>query len=122
MTVEFLVLREHGHRAGRCAGNNGPVSTARASSFLKCPGGAVARGWSLAWPERVVGVAGPLADLAALVSACDEDRCRILNVGRRPARVESAGCRALKRTVPAPSASAKRSRPRLILIESRSPY
>src|ERR1019366_9686407 len=50
------------------AGNNGPVSTARASSFLNCPGGAVARGWSLAWPERVAGVAGPLADLAALVS------------------------------------------------------
>ncbi len=51
----------------RGAGNNGPVSTAKASSFLNCPGGAVARG-ALAWPERVVGVAGPLADLASLVS------------------------------------------------------
>ena len=50
------------------AGNNRAVSTATASSFLNCPGGAVARGWSLAWPERVAGVAGPLADLAALVS------------------------------------------------------
>ena len=28
----------------RGAGNNGPVSTATASSFLNCPGGAVARG------------------------------------------------------------------------------
>jgi hypothetical protein len=30
--------------------------------------GSAARGWSSAWPERVVGVAGALADLAALVS------------------------------------------------------
>jgi hypothetical protein len=50
------------------AGNNGPVSTARVSSFLNCPGGAVTRGWSLAWPERVVGVAGSLVNFAALVS------------------------------------------------------
>jgi len=42
------------------AGNNGAVSTAMASSFLNCPGGAVARGWSLASPERVAGVAGPV--------------------------------------------------------------
>jgi hypothetical protein len=53
----------------RCAGNDGPVSTAKASSFLNCPGvrGGTG-GWSLAWPERVVGVAGPLVNLAALVS------------------------------------------------------
>src|SRR5208282_6759918 len=48
----------------RGAGNNRPMSTATASSFLNAAG----TGWSLAWPERVVGVAGPLADLAALVS------------------------------------------------------
>ena len=52
----------------RGIGNNGPVSTARASSFLNCPGGAVARWWSLAWPERVASVAGPLVNLAAPVS------------------------------------------------------
>ena len=46
------------------AGNNRPMSTATASSFLNAAG----TGWSLAWPERVAGVAGPLADLAALVS------------------------------------------------------
>jgi hypothetical protein len=46
--------------------NNRPVSTAIASSFLNwC---FLWQEWSLAWPERVVGVAGPLADLAALVS------------------------------------------------------
>src|SRR6266851_7613107 len=50
------------------AGNSGPVSTATASSFLNCPGVRCGTGWSLAWPERVAGVAGPLADLAALVS------------------------------------------------------
>jgi hypothetical protein len=37
-----------------------------ASSFLNGPG--VRHGWSLAWPERVAGAAGPLADLVALVS------------------------------------------------------
>ena len=52
----------------RGAGNNRAVSTATASSFLNCPGVRGGTGWSLAWPERVVGVAGPLADLAALVS------------------------------------------------------
>ena len=54
--------------AGRGAGNNGPVSTATASSFLNCPGVRYGTGWSSAWPERVVAVAGPLADLAASVS------------------------------------------------------
>jgi len=49
------------------AGNNGPVSTAVASSFLNGPG-ALRSGRPLARPERVTGVAGPLADLAALVS------------------------------------------------------
>src|SRR5260370_41757494 len=55
--------RHPGAGAGwsRGAGNNGPVSTATASSFLNA-------GERSAWPERVVGVAGPLADLAALVS------------------------------------------------------
>jgi hypothetical protein len=52
----------------RGAGNNRPVSTAMASSFLNCPGVRCGTGWSSARPERVVGVAGPLADLAALVS------------------------------------------------------
>src|SRR5580692_8655366 len=51
----------------RDAGNNGPVSTATASSFLNGPGVRGGTGWPLAFPERVVGVAGPLADLAALV-------------------------------------------------------
>jgi hypothetical protein len=50
------------------AGRNGPVSTAAASSFLNCPGVRCGTGWSSAWPERVVAVAGPLADLAAPVS------------------------------------------------------
>jgi hypothetical protein len=50
------------------AGSNGPVSTATASSFLNCPGVRCGTGWSSAWPERVVAVAGPLADLAASVS------------------------------------------------------
>ena len=48
----------------RGAGNNGPVNTVTASSFLNA---GTRVGWS-AWPERVVGVAGPWADLAALVS------------------------------------------------------
>jgi len=52
----------------RGGGNNGPASTAMASSFLNSPGVRCSTGWSLAWPERVVGVAGPLAGLAALVS------------------------------------------------------
>ena len=52
----------------RGAGNNGPVSTARSSSFLNCPGVRCGTRWSSAWPERVVGIAGPLAELAALVS------------------------------------------------------
>lgn len=48
------------------AGSNGPVSTATASSFLNCPGvRSCGTGWSSAWPERVVAVEGPLADLAA---------------------------------------------------------
>ena len=42
------------------AGNNGAVSTARASSFLNCPGVHGGTGWSLAWPERVAGVAGSI--------------------------------------------------------------
>ena len=50
------------------AGSNGPVSTATASSFLNCPGVRCGTGWSSAWPERVVAVEGPLADLAASVS------------------------------------------------------
>ena len=68
---EFLLIRcapavqATGERG---AGNNGPVSTATASSFLNGPGVRGGTGWPLAWPERVVGVAGPLADLAALVS------------------------------------------------------
>jgi len=37
-----------------------------ASSFLNCPGVRCGTGWSSAWPERVIGVARPLADLAAL--------------------------------------------------------
>jgi len=48
-------------------GNNGPVSTATASSFLNGPGVRCGAGWSSAGPKRVIGVAGPLADLAALV-------------------------------------------------------
>jgi hypothetical protein len=48
-------------------GNNGSVSTAMASSFLNGPG-ALWHGWSSAWPGRVIGVAGPLADLATQVS------------------------------------------------------
>jgi len=48
----------------RGAGNNAPISTAVASSFLNGPWCALWHGWSLAWPERVAGVAGPLADLA----------------------------------------------------------
>ena len=47
------------------ADSNGPVSTATASSFLDCPGVRCGTGWSSAWPERVVAVEGPLADLAA---------------------------------------------------------
>ena len=62
--------------ARRLIGNNGPVSTARASSFLNCAGGVFPElcwwrggtGWSLAWPERVAGVARPLVHLAAPVS------------------------------------------------------
>ena len=47
-------------------GNNRPVSIAIASSFLNwC---FLWQEWSLAWPERVAGVAGPLADLATLLS------------------------------------------------------
>ena len=46
------------------AGNNRAVSAATASSFLNA---GTAGGWS-AWPERVVGVGGPLLRLAALVS------------------------------------------------------
>src|SRR5437667_419799 len=55
----------------RGAGKNGVIgtaSTARASAFLNCPGVRCGTGWSSAWPERVAGAAGPLADLAALVS------------------------------------------------------
>jgi hypothetical protein len=50
------------------AGKNGSVSTATASSFLNCPGVRCGTGWSLAWPERVAGAAGPPTDLAAPVS------------------------------------------------------
>jgi len=53
--------------ASRGAGNNGPVSTAMASSFLNGPGARCGTGRSSARPERAIGVAGPLADLAALV-------------------------------------------------------
>jgi hypothetical protein len=49
------------------AGNNGPVSTAAASSLLNGPGVRCGMGWSSAGPERVIGVTGPLADLAALM-------------------------------------------------------
>jgi hypothetical protein len=51
----------------RGAGNNGPVSAVTACSFLNGPGVRCGMGWSSAWPERVIGVAGPLADLAALI-------------------------------------------------------
>ena len=57
----------------RRAGNNRAVSTAMASSFLNA---GTAGGWS-AWPERVVGVAGPLADLATPYrSACQASQAR----------------------------------------------
>ena len=54
-----------GSRFVRGAGNNRAVGTVMASSFLNAAGRL--GGWS-AWPERVVGVARPLAGLAALVS------------------------------------------------------
>src|SRR5260370_23777600 len=34
------------------AGNNGPISTAMASSFLNGPGVCCGMGWSSAWPDR----------------------------------------------------------------------
>jgi hypothetical protein len=55
-------------RTGRGAGNNRAMSTATAFSFLNGPGVRCGMGWPSAGPERVVGVAGPLGDLAALVS------------------------------------------------------
>lgn len=55
-------------RYRRGAGNNGVMNRIRPSSFPERPWCALWHGWSLAWPERVVDVAGPLAALAALVS------------------------------------------------------
>ena len=76
----------------RGAGNNGPVSTATASSLLNCPGARCDTGWSLAWPERVAGVAGPLAALAALVSPGLPCVPGLLQLGLRK-RAAAVGCR-----------------------------
>jgi hypothetical protein len=53
--------------ADRGADKNHAMNTAIASSFLNGPGVRCGTGWSSAGPERVIGAAGPLADLAALV-------------------------------------------------------
>lgn len=51
----------------RDAGNNGVMNRVRPSSFLNGPGVRCGTGWSLAWPGRIAGGVGWLADLAALV-------------------------------------------------------
>jgi bifunctional DNA primase/polymerase-like protein len=64
-SIVALDLDRHAGKPDGGAGNNRAVSTVTASSFLNAAGRL--GGWS-AWPERVVGIARPLAGLAALVS------------------------------------------------------
>jgi hypothetical protein len=46
----------------------GPSAPLKRPVSWTAPGDAAAREWSLAWPERVAGVAGSLVNFAVLVS------------------------------------------------------